>query len=359
MGNRENVTIMKIEDYSYRHQIISQANYLMNHLSDYSIMGTELNPKTEFAIRIFAYLEKRSVKIQGSTSKFKPLNEILDDFLNSKLTDKNLSNYISALSKDLDNVNTEGSLLRDILDQVEFLIILKHLDKRFNFLDEEFIDKLLRKLNSIGKYPDYVYLLSLYIGNNNYYSIKEEPIDDVIIESLIELKLKDVISSNKDRNIYRKLKIRKLLYLKNVYNKLYLFNENDAIRPSINLIYGVFISASVLKLLDYDNVISLNKPEGISYLDRELDSRMVEQEIKDQVENETRKIIYFKLPIRETELNLNLFLAVAIYTILWIFGTAILYFRILNWWGTIFILTLLVYGGSLLYGSYVKTYKRK
>jgi len=357
MGNRENVMIMKIEDYSYRHQIISQANYLMNQLSDHSIMNTKLDPKTEFAIRIFAYLEKRGVKIQGA-SRFKSLNEILDDFLNSKLTDKKLSDYIYTLSNDLDSVNTEGALLRDILDQVEFLIILKHLDKRFNFLDEGFIDKLLRKLNSIGKYPDYVYLLSLYIGNNSYYSIKEEPIDDVIIESLIELKLKDVISSNKDRNIYRKLKIRKLLYLKNVYNKLYLFNDNDAIRPSINLIYGVFISASVLKLLDYDNVISLNKPEGISYLDKELDSRMVEQEIKDQVENETRKIIYFKLPILKTELNLNLFLAVAIYTILWIFGTAILYFRILTWWETIFIFTL-GYGGSLLYGSYVKIYKRK
>jgi len=349
--------MMKIEDYTYRHQIISQANYLMNQLSDHSIMGTELNPKTEFAIRIFAYLEKREVKIQG-TARFKELNEILDDFLNSKLTDKKLFDYTNTLSNNLDNVSTEGALLRDILDQVEFLIILKYLDKRFYFLREEFINKLLRKLKGIGIYQDYVELLSLFNADNYFGSNLEKPVDDVIIESLIELELKDVMSSNKDRSIYRKLKIRKLLYLKNVYNKLDLFNDNDAIRPSINLIYGVFISASVLKLLDYNNVISLNKPEGISYLDKELDSRMVEQEIKDQVENETRKIIYFKLPIRETELNLNLFLAVAIYTILWIFGTAILYFRILTWWKIIFILTL-VYGGSLLYESYVKTYKRK
>ena len=348
---------MKIEDYTYKHQIISQANYLMNQLSDHSIMGTELNPKTEFAIRIFAYLEKREVKIQGTT-RFKELNEILDDFLNSKLTDKKLFDYTNTLSNDLDNVITQGALLRDILDQVEFLIILEHLDKRFYFLGEEFINKLLRKLEGIGIYQDYVKLLSLFNADNYVGSNLEIPVDDLIIESLIELKLSDFITSKKDKDIYKKWKTRRLLYLKNMCNKLDLFNSKDIIKPSINLIYGVFISASVLKLLDYDNVISLNKPESISYLDKELDKRMVEQEIKDQVEKEIKKIIYFKLRIRETELNLNLFLAVLVHSILWIFVIAILYFRIFIWWWTIFILTL-GYGISLLYGSYIKTYKRK
>jgi len=349
--------IMRIEDYTYKHQIISQANYLMNQLSDHSIMGTELNPKTEFAIRIFAYLEKREVKIQGTT-RFKELNEILDDFLNSKLTDKKLFDYTNTLSNDLDNVSTEGALLRDILDQVEFLIILEYLDKRFYFLREEFINKLLRKLKGIGIYQDYVELLSLFNADNDFGSNLEIPVDDLIIESLIELKLNDIITSKKNKNIYKKLKTRRLLYLKNMCNKLDLFNSNDIIKPSINFIYGVFISASVLKLLDYNNVISLNKPESMSYLDKELGSKMVEQEIKDQVENETRKIIYFKLPILETERNLNLFQAVAIYTILWIFVVAILYFRIFTLLWTIFIPTL-VYGILLLYGSYVRTYKRK
>jgi len=350
--------IMKIEDYTYRHQIISQANYLMNQLSEYSIMGVELDPKIEFAIKIFAYLEKRDVKIQG-TARFKELNEILDDFLNSKLTDKKLSDYINTLSNDLDKINTDGALLKDILDQVEFLIILKHLDKRFNFLDEGLITKLLRRLKNIGNYPDYVYLLSLYNGDYSYDSIKQKPIDDMIIESLIELKLKDVITSNKDKNIYRISKIRRLLYLKNVYNKLDLFNGNNIFKPSRNLIYGVFISALVLKLLDYNNVISLNKPESISYLDKELDSKMVEQEINDQVENEIRKIIHFKLPIEKIKLNLNLFLAVFIYTILWIVVSIILYYRIFSWWTTILVLPLIIYGVSFLYESYVKTYKRK
>jgi hypothetical protein len=349
--------MMKIEDYTYRHQIISQANYLMNQLSGHSIMGTELNPKTEFAIRIFAYLERREVKIQG-TARFKELNEILDDFLNSKLTNKKLSDYTNTLSNDLDNISKENPLLRDLLDQVEFLIILEYLDKRFNFLQEEFINKLLRKLKGIGNYQDYVELLSLFNADNDFGSNLEIPVDDLIIESLIELKLNDIITLNKNKDIYKKLKTRRLIYLKNMCNKLDLFNSNDIIKPSINLIYGVFISATVLELLDYNNVISLNRPESISYLDKELDNRMVEQEIKEQVENETRKIIYFKLPILKTELNLNLFLAVAIYTILWILGTAILYSRILTWWVTIFILTL-AYGISLSRGSYVKTYKRK
>ena len=124
---------MDINDYTYEHQIIRQADYLINQLSNNSINGVQLNPKAIFAIKIFAYIEKKAINISDSP-RFPELKVIINDFLNSKLTEKKLSGYINDLKNRLNRINIDGAALVNILDEFEFLIILKYLKSSLNCL---------------------------------------------------------------------------------------------------------------------------------------------------------------------------------------------------------------------------------
>ncbi len=349
---------MDINDYTYEHQIIRQADYLINQLSNNSINGVPLNPKAIFAIKIFAYIQKKTINI-SDLPRFTELKGIINDFLNSKLTEKKLASYINKLKNRLNSINTDGSALVNILDELEFLIILKYLNHSINFLDIDIIKNLLVKLNNVGNHENFVCLLNLYNNNFNKDTFTSKPFEDIPLESLIELKLNDIIS-NTDREFYKKIKSRRLLFIKNVYDKLDLLKDNNILRPSVNLIYSIFIAASVLELLEYNNIISLNKFESMNYLDKELNETMVEQEIKEKIEKNRKELMTFSAslqPVAE-KFKFPLFIVLLIYIILWVIYTAFLYFRIFkSWWEIIFII-LLIYTSYLLYESYIKSYKK-
>ncbi len=348
---------MDINDYTYEHQIIRQADYLINQLSGNSINGVQLNPKAIFSIKIFAHIEKRVINI-NEPPRFQELKSIITDFISSKLTEEGLSDYINSLKDSLYNINIDGPLLVDILDQFEFLIILKYLDRSLTFLDSELIKKLLEKLGNIGNHQNFVSLLNLYNNNFNKDVFPSKPLDDIPLESLIELKLNEIIS-NTDREFYKKLKTRRFLFIKNVYDKLDLLSNDNILKPSASLIYSIFLAASVLKLLEYNNVISLNKYESMNYLDKELDKTMVEKEIEDNTENNRKQLITFSLPFQQyaDKFNASLFVVVLFYSIIWLIFSIFLYFRIFYVWATLLSI-LVVFTGYLLEESYIKSYKK-
>ncbi len=348
---------MDINDYTYKHQIIRQADYLINQLSGNSINGVQLNPKTIFIIKIFAYVGNKVINI-NDPPRFKELKSIINDFLNSKLTDKELLNYINYLEDSLNNINIGGALLIDILDQLEFLIILKYLNQSLNFLDTGLIKNLLTKINNIGNYEDVVCLLNLYMDNYNKDTFPSKPLDKIPLESLIELKLNEIIS-NTDREFYKKLKTRRFLFIKNVYDKLDLLDNNNILKPSADLIYSIFLAASVLKLLEYNNIISINKYESMNYLDKELDKTMVEKEIKNNTENNRKELMTFSLPFQKyaDKFNTSLFVVVLFYSIIWLIFSIFLYFRIFDVWVSLLSI-LVVFTGYLLEESYIKSYKK-
>ena len=350
---------MDINDYTYEHQIIRQANYLINNLSGNSINNVQLNPKGLFSIKIFAYIEQKTINIDD-LPRFQELGAIINNFIESKLTPKELSDYINYLKHSLNEINSDGSSLTDILDQIEFLIILKYLSNSFNFIDKELIKNLLDKLKSIGNHQDYVCLFNLYNNTNDMAIFPSEPLSNISLESLIELKLNEIIS-NTDSELYKKLKNRKFLFIKDVYNRLNLLSNDNILKPSRDLIYSIVLAATILKLLEYDNIISLNKDESIDYIDKELGSQMIEKEINDKVEKIRNEIITFDVGLLKKYMwtsKITLFIALFIYFVLWILLSSFLYFRIFQgYWKYIFGI-LFAYSLYLLEQSYIKSYKK-
>lgn len=349
---------MDINDYTYEHQIIRQADYLINQLSNNSINGVQLNPKAIFAIKIFAYIEKKAINISDSP-RFPELKVIINDFLNSKLTENKLSGYINDLKNRLNRINIDGAALVNILDELDFLIILNYLDPSLNFLDTDIIKNLLVKLNNLGNHENFVCLLNLCNNDYDKDTFPSKSLEDIPLESLIQLKLSNIIL-NTDSEFYTKIKTRRLLFIKNVYDKLDLLKNNNILRPSINLIYSIFIAASVLELLEYNNSLSLNKSESLKYIDKEFNETMIEKEIKEKIEKNRKELVTFSAPLQlvAEKFKLPLFIVLLIYIILWIICSVFLYFRIFkNLWIYIFFI-LLAYTFYLLYESYIKSYKK-
>lgn len=353
---------MDIQDFTYEHQIIRQANYLINNMSDSQIFDVKLDPKTLFLVEIFSYLNGSKTVIEKQV-RFEKLGEIIDGFLNSHLTHEKLSKYINDLKSDLNSVSSKGALIKDIIDQMQFIILLHYLDDKnsFRFIDNDLIDKLSLKLETIGEYPEFKFLLNLYKGKFIEDEFPSSPLNDTTFESIIELKLNELIESNKlTADFYKKLKTRRMLFIKSVYNQLDLFRDNSIMKPSPHIIYGIFIAASVLIMFSYNNVLSLNKYESENYLDKEINSNMVEHEIQSKIEEKRKELINFTIPLFQIaeKFRFPLFWALVVYVIVWLIFSILLYLRVYNsYYFFPVMIILVVYTAYLIAESYVKSFK--
>lgn len=354
---------MKIDDFTYEHQIISQAKYLLKKEKNNKIDGVQLDPKTILSMKIFAHLI-HSGKALSSTSRFGDLKQIIDDYINSSLTQDKLSKFCNKMKGNLDKINTDGVAIRDILDQVEFLILLSFMNKEssLKFMDQTLVDNLIQKLNFIKDFSDFLFLLNTY--NNEYEedTFPSSPIQNIIVESLLELKVNEIIQpKNISRDFYKKLKVRKLYFIKEVYDKLDLFKNDSVFKPSSQVIYEVFMSASVLILLSYDNIISLDKYESEAYLDKDIDERMVESEIVNRIKDIRKEILEFTIPLTQiTQIfkkrTTPLFYLILVYIIFWVIFSIFLYLREVS--GGLFygvLVSLLIFTASILKESFEKS----
>ncbi len=355
---------MEIDDFTYEHQIINQAEYLLNSENGGKINDTQLLPKNIFAMKIFGYLI-HSEKILNSNERFKDLNQIIDENLNSRLTQGKLSKFCNKLKEDLSNFNQGGVVIKDILDQMEFLILLSFIDNdaSLKFKDDVLMGEMIEKLKSFGTYNDFLFLLETYNGKYDKDTFPSLPEKDIIVEALLQLKLNQLIKSdNITRDFYRKIKTRKLLFIKEVHDKLDLFKNKSIFKPAPQLIYEVVMASSVLILLSYNKTISLNKHESQIYIDKEIDSKMIESEIQSTIERGRKDILTFSIHIHniETKFRVSLFLALLVYVIIWAIFSGFLYYHVFSgyYWDIIFSV-LLIYTVFFLYESYEKTYGKK
>lgn len=216
----------------------------------------------------------------------------------------------------------------------------------------------MKRLDALGNNDDFMCLLKLC--NNDYKkdTFPLQPSDNIQVESLIELQLNDIINSNNvDNEFYKKLKTRRLLFIKKVYDKINIFKDKESLfKPSSNIINDIFIAAIVLTLLNYNNIITLNKVESEEYLDKLINENMVEKEIRKRVEELRQDLITFTNPLQKyiDIFKTNLFVVVVYYTAIWAIFSLSLYFRVIA--GIIVSLPFLVSSIMyLLYESYKKT----
>jgi hypothetical protein len=351
---------MEVEDFTYEHQIINQANYLMSNISDSRINGVILTPTTIFSIKIFAFINKTQLKNIKELKTFLELSRFIDNYINSSLNEKYLNDYIDLLIKEINKIISDGPEIRDIKNELKFIILLNYVNKYEYYISsiKPLIEVALKRLDALGNNDDFMCLLKLC--NNDYKkdTFPLQPSDNIQVESLIELQLNDIINSNNvDNEFYKKLKTRRLLFIKKVYDKINIFKDKESLfKPSSNIINDIFIAAIVLTLLNYNNIITLNKVESEEYLDKLINENMVEKEIRKRVEELRQDLITFTNPLQKyiDIFKTNLFVVVVYYTAIWAIFSLSLYFRVIA--GIIVSLPFLVSSIMyLLYESYKKT----
>ena len=353
---------MDIDDFTYEHQIINQAKYLIDAESEGKINDTQLNPKNILSMKIFGTLIN-SNKFFNSDVRFAELNQIIDDYLRSSNIPRSLTKFTGKLKENLSKVKSDDANIKDILDQMEFLILLSFMNDPPNleFLNLLPLKDLITKLTTLNIHKDYLFLFETYNDKYDKDTFPQTPEKNIMVEALMQLKLNELINSdNITRDFYRKIKTRRLLFLKEAHDKLDLFKSNSFFKPSNQLIYEVIMASSVLILLSYNTIISLNKQESQIYLDKEIDSKMIESEVSERVEEARKRIITFSLPlgaILGEKYKVPMFIVILAYIFIWVIFSIFLYCH----YFTItvgFIIALAVFTVYLLYESYVKSYRK-
>ncbi len=353
---------MDIDDLTYEHQIISQAKFLLNQENGGKIGDTVLLPKSIVLLKTFAFLSHENKKLKGSV-RFSTLEKIIDDFTNSRSIKESLNELNQLLNNKLGENTPDNVALKDILDKIEILILLSFIDKSktIKFIDENLMNNLIKVLETFETNKDYLSLLKNYRDGYDNDAFMVTPEKNIVVEALMQLKLNEVINSDSTkRDFYRKIKTRRLLFIKEVHDKLDLFKNNSIFKPSSQIIYEMVMASSVLILLSYDNIIALNKPESQIYLENEIDSEMIESEISMRTEEARKKIITFSLPLSSIlgeKYKVPMFLVIAVYIFIWVIFSILLYFHYfyINYE---FIITIVLFSLYLLHESYVKSYRK-
>lgn len=355
---------MNVDDFTYEHQIINQAKHLIERESQGKIDDVDLKDKSIFSMKILGNLI-HSNKTFKSSVRFKEMDQIINDCLNSKITQKELSGFSKKLIGDLSEVKSDSNIMKDILDQVEFLILISFMDcgHKLDFIDQSLLESLIEKLSDLKINDDYLSLFETYDDKYDENVFPQRPGKKIIVEALLQLKLNQLVESGRvKKDFYRKIKIRKLFFIKEVHAKLDLLKDNSIFKPSSQRIYEIVTASSVLILLSYNKTISLNDLESKKYLDKEIDSKMIESEIHSRIERERNDLLTFNIPIPiiQNKFRVPLFLALLVYVIIWAFFSVFLYYHVFSgyYWDIIFI-ALLIYTAFLLYQSYAKTYGKK
>lgn len=353
---------MDIEDFTYEHQIINQAKYLIDAESEGKINDTQLNPKNILSMKIFGSLIN-SNRFFNSDVRFAELNQIIDDYLRSSNTPKSLTKFTGRLKENLSIVKYDDANLKDILDQMEFLILLSFMNNQSNykFIDPLLLEDLITKLQELNIHNDYLFLFKTYNDKYDKDTFSQTPEKNIMVEALLQLKLNELINSdNITRDFYRKIKTRRLLFIKEVHDKLDLFKNQSIFKPSNQLIYEVVMASSVLILLSYNKIISLNKQESQIYLDKEIDSEMIELEVSKRVEEARKRIITFSLPLATIlgeKFKVPMFYVISVYISIWVIFSILLYCHYF-FYNDVFIGAILVFTIYLLYESYVKSFRK-
>ena len=352
---------MDIDDLTYEHQIITQAKFRLNQESGGKIGGTVLLPKSILSMRIFAFLSHEGKKL-NSVPRLSNLEKIIDDFTNSTLVQPTINEFINNLKNNLGKTTPDNVSMKDILDQVEFLILLSFMDESetFKFVDGTLIEDLIKNLETLGTNKEYLFLLKTYKDEYSRDTFPVMPMGNLVVEGLLQLKLNELLKlKGRDEEFYRKIKKRRLKFIKEVHDELDVFKDDSILRPSDNVIYEIVMAASVLVLLSYDRTISLNEIESGNYLDNEIKSGFTEAMIEEKIEKTRKDIITFHVPIKQLgeKFKVSMFWVILIYTIIWIIFSTLIY---LSFFNNNYILGLMIgilifYTGGLLIESYTKS----
>jgi|GEM_PF-1783801 len=349
-----------LENFTYEHQIIRQADYLRSTVSDSKIVGIPLHPTTIFLVKLFCYKYKVNTPNIIEYNNFPKLREVINEYSNSALNKKTVNTLTNKVKQDINDIISDDAQLQDSIIYLKFLILLRYLDEddSYNFLPSDLIEMASRKINEIGNHKDFGTLLKACSNNLDVDTFSPSPIEDIQIEGLIQLALNNIINTQEiNVGFSKKIKARKLQFIKNVYDKLDMFKDTGTLmRPGQDIIDGILFTAITLLVLNYRNTISLSRIESAEYIGKELDREMVEQIIRKKVEEERKKIITFSLPFQQVadKFNAPLFIVLSAYIVLWIIFSIFLYMRFvygLYSTGTL----LVVFSGYFVIESYKKS----
>lgn len=351
---------MKVEDFTYEHQIIRQADYLTSTVSDSKIGGSPLHPTTIFLVKLFCYIHKTDTPNIIETDSFPKLREAINEYCNSTINKNTVNALTTKVKEELEEIISEDAQLDDSIIDLEFLILLRYLDEddSYNFLPSDLIEMASKKINLIGNKYDFQALLEVCSNSLQEDRFPISPINDIRIESLIQLALNNIINTQEiDKEFYKKIKARKLKFIKNVYDKLDMFKDPYTLmHPGQPIIEGILSTAITLLVLNYRYTISLNRIESENYIDKEIGEKMIEQEIHNRIEEERKKITNFtiSIPFFAYKSKVPLFYVVSSYLVLWSIFSFFLYIR--NAHGIeISLGALAVFSGYFLYESYKKS----
>jgi hypothetical protein len=307
---------MEIDEYTYSHQIIDEAYYLIKNNNSIDV---NYSPLGLILAKIFGHLMDEKLNI--STPKNEDLYNVVENFETEKIN--NIIQYIKNKSTQLEDIEYPSDVaLKNFKSELQILILLSLINNHDEIESsiKIYTEKFLKKFQTFeNQLKDFRFLVNLY----NNYEIEDlniTPISNMSDESLIELILFKIQSNPNysiDKEIIIKMKKRRLLFIKKIHDQLNLFKDpNNVLKPSPQIVENIFFASIVLKIMGYDKSISLNKYDSEAYIGKEENlSINVEAEINKKVKD----ILIFKLVLPQINLNINipLHLYIIIITVLW------------------------------------------
>ena len=307
---------MEIDEYTYSHQIIDEAYYLIKNIN---LIDFKYSPLGLILAKIFGHLMDEKLNI--STPKIEDLYNVVENFETEKIN--NIIQYIKNKSTQLEDIEDPSDVaLKNFKSELQILILLSLINNHDEIESsiKIYTEKFLKKFQTFeNQLKDFKFLVNLY-NNYDLENLNITPINNMSDESLIELILFKIQSNPNysiSKEIIIKMKKRRLLFIKKIHDQLNLFKDpNDVLKPSPQIVENIFFASIVLKIMGYDKSISLNKYDSEAYIGKEENlSINVEAEINKKVKD----ILIFKLVLPQINLNINIPLHryIIIITVLW------------------------------------------
>lgn len=300
------------ESYTYEHRIIQEARIIVSSLKqDGKLFGIMLAPRTLAVLSMFSKVADMKLpempESRGVSGAFLEFFKLVSRLNESSFKDEDISNLSQMISESVNKIAFDEVMLRNLSDVLVLSLLFDEivnssLGITATIVNKKILGNFVSKLENLqGRNELYKMFYSLveYYDVKSIVTVEPIPLKDPVFESLIQLLLAKFLSNNTEHQIILNIKFRRLLYVKQLVEKVNLLDElkEGLLKPSEPLIFNLLFSACILVLLSFKKTISLNYLDTLSYIDSQADTRLVENELLKERKDATSKALTFQYSV--------------------------------------------------------------